>query len=267
MVDLHTHSHFSDGDRSPWELVRQAKACGLSGLGLTDHDTLAGGEELFQAGRAFGLPVVLGVEISCSQRDGRQLHLLGYAIPTEGRQAVEDFCRPIRQARNRAVLQSAQALAQAGYPVSEKRLLAQAGPQGQLCKQYLMAQLIEAGLCKELYGALYKKLFKEEAAPAALQFPTADPVEAVQCVTRAGGKAVLAHPGQYGNFQALPALAEAGLWGIEAYHPKHSPEDTQKCLELARRFQLAVTGGSDFHGRYGEGEFLGEQGVGASPLF
>ena len=77
MVDLHTHSHFSDGDRSPWELVRQAKACGLSGLGLTDHDTLAGGEELFQAGRAFGLPVVLGVEISCSQRDGRQLHLLG----------------------------------------------------------------------------------------------------------------------------------------------------------------------------------------------
>ena len=114
MVDLHTHSHFSDGDRSPWELVRQAKACGLSGLGLTDHDTLAGGEELFQAGRAFGLPVVLGVEISCSQRDGRQLHLLGYAIPPEGRQAVEDFCRPIRQARNRAVLQSAQALAQAG---------------------------------------------------------------------------------------------------------------------------------------------------------
>ena len=95
------------------------KACGLSGLGLTDHDTLAGGEELFQAGRAFGLPVVLGVEISCSQRDGRQLHLLGYAIPPEGRQAVEDFCRPIRQARNRAVLQSAQALAQAGYPVSE----------------------------------------------------------------------------------------------------------------------------------------------------
>ena len=94
MVDLHTHSHFSDGDRSPWELVRQAKACGLSGLGLTDHDTLAGGEELFQAGRAFGLPVVLGVEISCSQRDGRQLHLLGYAIPPEGRQSGRTAKRP-----------------------------------------------------------------------------------------------------------------------------------------------------------------------------
>ena len=72
---------------------------------------------------------------------------------------------------------------------------------------------------------------------------------------------------QAGFCQGGERLEVSGLWGIEAYHPKHSPEDTQKCLELARRFQLAVTGGSDFHGRYGEGERLGEQGASSFPLF
>ena len=270
LLDLHVHSHWSDGDRSPWELVAMAKERGLAGLALTDHDTLAGGPELLRAGRAQGLPVYLGVEISCVQANGRQLHLLGYAVPEEGREAVEAFCRPIREGRNQAVLQAARALAREGYPISEQRLLAQAGPQGQLCKQYLMAQLLETGLCQELSGPLYKRLFKtgEGGRPpiAGLSFPVAEPEEAVRRVTEAGGKAVLAHPGQYGNYEELPRLAAAGLWGIEAYHPKHSPENVNRCLELARQYGLAVTGGSDFHGRYGEGEILGEQGVRVSPF-
>ena len=183
---------------------------------------------------------------------------------------MEAFCRPIREDRDQAVLRAARALAQAGYPISEQRLLAQAGPQGQLCKQYLMAQLLEAGLCQELYGPLYKRLFKtgeEGRAPiAALDFPVADPEEAVRCVTEAGGRAVLAHPGQYGNYETLPRLVEAGLWGIEACHPKHSPGDVDRCLQLARQYGLAVTGGSDFHGRWGEGETLGETGVPRPPF-
>ncbi len=75
------------------------------------------------------------------------------------------------------------------------------------------------------------------------------------------GKAVLAHPGQYDNFSELPCLVEAGLWGIEAYHPKHSDQHTARCFVLAETYGLAVTGGSDFHGRYGEGEELGQCGV------
>ena len=84
-----------------------------------------------------------------------------------------------------------------------------------------------------------------------------DPVEAVRCAVRTGGKAVLAHPGQYGNFRMLPELVEAGLWDIEVWHPKHSTELVDHCLKLAEEYQLACTGGSDFHGRYGEGETLG----------
>ena len=270
MIDLHVHSHWSDGECSPRQLVQAAVQQGLSGIALTDHDTLSGLPELEQAGRELGLPVYGGIEISCTQADGRQLHLLGYAIPACGRAAVEEFCRPIRLDRNRAVLHSVHALQRAGYPVSEAEVRAQAGPGGDLCKQYIMQVLLDKGLCTELYGPLYRSLFKRQAdgtpGVAALSFATADPENAVRCIAASGGKAVLAHPGQYGNFDMVPLLAEAGLAGIEAYHPKHTPLHTARCLELAVEYGLIVTGGSDFHGKYGEGEQLGDTGVEQFPL-
>ena len=81
MFDFHVHSHWSDGEFSPRELVRAAKEAGLSGLALTDHDPLSGLPELEAAGKEFSLPVYGGIEISCRQQDGRQLHLLAYQIP------------------------------------------------------------------------------------------------------------------------------------------------------------------------------------------
>lgn len=264
-MDMHVHSYWSDGEYSPYDLVREAKEKGLSGLALADHDTLAGLPELEQAGREFGFPVYGGIEISCVQQDGRQLHLLGFDIPPSGWEKVEAFCYPIRQARNQAVRNSIQALHAAGYPVSEESVCALAGPNGDICKQYIMRRLIEAGLCTEYYGTLYQNLFKKQTdgtpGIAALCFAAADPEEAVRCVVDSGGKAVLAHPGQYDNFSELPCLVEAGLWGIEAYHPKHSDQHTARCFVLAETYGLAVTGGSDFHGRYGEGEELGQCGV------
>ncbi|MFQ7104219.1 MAG: hypothetical protein ACLRQ4_03175 [Neglectibacter timonensis] len=133
-----------------------------------------------------------------------------------------------------------------------------------------MQVFIDAGLCTELYGPLYRHLFKTQpdGSPgiATLSFPAVVPEEAVRLVVSAGGKAVLAHPGQYGNFAGLPGLKEAGLWGVEASHPKHCPKDTELCLRLAAEYGLALTGGSDFHGRYGEGEELGDCGIEQDPF-
>ena len=259
MIDLHVHSYWSDGDQSPAQLVRMAKAKGLEAIALTDHDTLAGGAELRQAGLAEGLRVLEGIEISCTQEDGRQLHLLGHNFSETGRDVMEAFCAPIRQSRNEAVRQAVAAVRALGYPVTLEQVQAMAGPGGDLCKQYVMQVLIDAGVCDELYGSLYRKLFKE--GPARLSFYTPRPEEALRWVAAAGGRAVLAHPGQYNNFAMVPVLARAGLWGIEAYHPKHSEADTAHCLSLAAEYGLAVTGGSDFHGRFGEGEVLGDHGV------
>lgn len=270
MLDLHVHSHWSDGECSPYALVQDAVQKGLCAIALTDHDTLKGVEELEQAGKQLGLPVYGGIEISCIQSDGRPLHLLGYAIPESGREAVEEFCRPYRLSRNRAVMESAKILQQAGYPVTQEGVLALAGPGKDVCKQYIMQMLMDAGLCTELYGPLYRKLFKKQGdgtpGIAALSFASASPEEAVRCIVAAGGKAVLAHPGQYGNFDEVAPLVAAGLGGIEAFHPKHSAADTARCLQLAEQYGLSITGGSDFHGKYGEGEKLGEYGVERFPF-
>lgn len=271
MIDMHVHSTWSDGSASPLALVRQAKALGLSGIALTDHDTFSGTSELAAAGRALGVMVHGGIEISCTQPGtGRQLHLLGYGVPPENRDQVEDFCQEIRKSRDAAVREATHKLEKAGYPVSVGQVEALAGPGGSLCKQYIMRLLVEAGLCEGMYGPLYKALFKtgENGNPplAALRFETAHPLEAVRCVVHSGGKAVLAHPGQYDNFAYLPALLKAGLSGIEAYHPLHNKSAEERCLRLAQEYSLAVTGGSDFHGLYGEGEQMGQRTVQRYPF-
>ena len=83
--DLHVHSHWSDGSDSPEQLAAWARQQGLEGIALTDHDTLAGVPEMERAGKAQGLQVLAGIEISCQEPEsGRQLHLLGYGIPEKG---------------------------------------------------------------------------------------------------------------------------------------------------------------------------------------
>lgn len=263
MVDMHTHSYWSDGEYSPGRLVREAKGIGLTGLALTDHNSFRGWRELEEAGREYAFTVSIGTEISCREpRSKKQLHLLAYGLKGRGIEEVDEFIKPLRDSLAREMIKSVSALEKAGYPVCLQAAYKKAGPGGALYKQMIMELLMEAGLCREMYGPLYRELFKtgKNGKPpiAALHPEYADPRDAVRCVKAAGGYAVLAHPGQYGNYEILPELIDAGLAGIEARHPLHSGEDTRRCLALAERYGLMVTGGSDFHGKYGEGETLGE---------
>lgn len=269
MIDMHVHSHWSDGDCSASQLVKMAWEKGLSGIILTDHDTFGGEDDGEEAAKAAGIFLDRGMEISCRQENGRPLHLLAYGVPRENREVLERFCEPFRRSRDEAVRQSALVLEGLGFPVTLEQVEAYAGPGGQLCKQYIMDVLIKAGICQEMYGDLYRRIFKKHAdgSPplAPLQVKLADPFQALEAIRCSGGLAVLAHPGQYGNFQLLPQLVHHGLFGIEAYHPKHDAECTHRCLDLAQQYGLAVTGGSDYHGRFGEGEQLGEWGIKTRP--
>lgn len=271
MTDMHVHSYWSDGELSPEELVREAKKKGLEGIGLTDHDTFAGIQELQQAGKKAGLSVYGGVEISCrDEKRNRQVHILGYGVEAQGMEQLENWLSPLRDSREKAVRKSVLALEKQGYPISLEAVYGKAGPGRSICKQMIMEVLREAGLCTELYGSLYQELFKKgkdgQKPVAKLEMLYADPAEAVREVQKAGGYAVLAHPGQYDSFEILPELTEAGLAGIEAYHPLHTQEQVDRSLELARKYNLKVTGGSDFHGKYGEGEVLGQCGVEEVPF-
>lgn len=263
MIDMHLHSHWSDGEYSPTELILMTRAADLSGAALTDHDTMAGLPEWEKADREASFPTYAGIEISCIEPEtGKPLHILGYGIPPMGRALVEGFCAPNRASRDEAVRESARRLEAAGYPVTVAKVEALAGPGGGLYKQFIMRLLMEAGLCDGLYAPLYHTLFKtgENGNPpvAALSIDAANPFEAICCIANAGGRAALAHPAQYNNFALLPGLVDAGLWGIEAHHPAHNRDAVKRCQILTRAFGLKVTGGSDCHGIYGEGERIGQ---------
>jgi predicted metal-dependent phosphoesterase TrpH len=117
-----------------------------------------------------------------------------------------------------------------------------------------MHALMDLGYCDEINGDLHAKLFSrsaKEAGKALVPLSYPDAAEAIRAIRMAGGVAVLAHPGQLGNYEAIEEWASLGLQGVEAYHPTHSSEDTHKTLQLAERHKLIVTGGADYHGLYG----------------
>ncbi len=263
MIDLHVHSNWSDGSFSIAGLIDGAKEAGLSGFALTDHDTTAGLPELRRLAEEAGIELYPGIEISAVESPGgRKIHILGYNLPQESYPAVEKFCRPTRESRDECIRQAVKKLENAGYPVSLEQVEALAGPSGGLYKQFVMQVLVDAGQCDGIYAPLYRELFKTrpdgKAGIAAFSSYLPLAKDAVRCITDAGGIAVLAHPGLYGNYDIVSELVKEGLRGIEAFHPKHKAADEQLCRSLAERWRLILTGGSDFHGRYGEGEELGQ---------
>jgi predicted metal-dependent phosphoesterase TrpH len=141
-----------------------------------------------------------------------------------------------------------------GYNISWELVCSYAMQGTTVYKQHIMHALMDLGYCDEINGDLHAKLFSRsanEAGKALVPLSYPDAAEAIRAIRMAGGVAVLAHPGQLGNFEAIEEWASLGLQGVEAYHPAHSSEDTRKALQLAEKYQLIVTGGADYHGIYG----------------
>jgi predicted metal-dependent phosphoesterase TrpH len=251
-VDLHSHSTVSDGLCTIEELLDLALRNGVSHLALTDHDTTRGLREAAAMGRVLGITVIPGVEISAyDRRRKRKLHVLGL-LPDPKGEGLEEFCLPVRERRTEASREATRRIRERGFELDWETVLENAGESACVYKQHVVAALIEGGYGDGDPRALYRMLFGRDASGeqrfACVPIEYADPAEAVAAVVGAGGLAVLAHPGLYGNFEAVPELVEAGLGGIEVYHPAHSLLDEVQAMEAAELYGLAVTGGSDFHG-------------------
>jgi hypothetical protein len=249
-IDLHAHTFHSDGTESPAELARLAAEAGVSLLAVTDHDTTAGVEEARLAGKACGVEVVLGCEISTRIPTG-SLHVLAYDFDPAATD-LQEFLRRIRSARharNQAILGRLAAL---GIRLEYEDVKRHAT--GEIvARPHFVAALLERGAVASPEEAYERWI--GDAAPAYVMAEVPPPEEAVAAVRAAGGSSSVAHPRQLrldrdGELEALLAsLVEAGLDGIEVEHPSHKPWDRDRFAGLARRFGLVPTGGSDFHGR------------------
>lgn len=242
-IDLHVHSTASDGTLSPTRVVQEARAHGVKVLALTDHDTMDGVAEAQAAGCAEGVQVIAGVELNTDSPAG-EVHVLGYCISL-GNEAFRALLEGRRRARTVRAHKIVDRLNELGMRV-EFDDVARLADEGNIGRPHIARALVAAGYAADVREAFDRWL--HEGGPAYVKRDSLSPADAIAAIKAAGGVPVLAHPGRIRDQSVIAELIEAGLEGLECYYPEHSPEQTKRYLDLARRHGLIATGGTDFHG-------------------
>lgn len=250
-IDLHTHSTASDGTDSPAELVRKAAAAKLAVLALTDHDTLDGLAEAAREAEASDVVFVRGCEISTATPWG-EAHFLGLWIPEDAERTatLEKALAEVREKRLARNLRIAEKLRELGMDVTYEAAAALAG--GRVVGRPHFAELLcRMGVVESRREAFRRYLGRDGLAyePRELMSPE----RAVTLLKSSGALVSMAHP----RLLRAPAeeleklvssLKESGLDALEAYHSEHDAGDVRLCVDLAAKYGLQLSGGSDYHG-------------------
>lgn len=253
--DLHTHTTFSDGTTSPEDNVRLAVDAGLTGLGVTDHDTTAPWDHARKAAEGTALEIVPGAELS-AELDGYSVHVLGYWFDPRDPDLSAEMDRVFNERDRRAEDIVARFREELDIPVRIDRVreIADGAPVG---RPHIATAVIETGAAEDVSEVFDRWL--HDGGPAYVPKYAVEPSRCVELIVAAGGVAVLAHPGLYGpsddgrsgtgiDDDVIGKMAAAGLAGIEVDHPDHGTVHRERYRALARDVGLVVTAGSDFHG-------------------
>jgi predicted metal-dependent phosphoesterase TrpH len=246
VIDLHTHTTASDGRCTPEELVARAAQAGVTALGLTDHDTVAGVAPTAAACGRAGIEFVPGIEIT-AVADDVDVHVLGYFIDAAS-SSLAAFLSEQRRHRLDRIRRIVERLAGLGIQLDADAIVAPAvaNPSIAIGRPWVARALVSAGCVADTSEAFDKFLASGRAA--FVPRIAARPDEVFARIHEAGGIASLAHPALVEHDEWIPGFAAAGLDALEAYHSEHDHDDTTRYLEMADRLGLKVSGGSDFHG-------------------
>jgi predicted metal-dependent phosphoesterase TrpH len=242
-VDLHCHSTASDGEHPPEEVAQRAAAAGLAAIALTDHDTTDGTAAAQRAGETLGVQVISGCEFSVKAPWG-ELHLLGYFLPV-GDARVEAFLEAARAARRRRGAEMVTRLQRMGVALDLEAVEREVSD-GALGRPHVARALVAAGFTADINEAFGRWLAR--GRPAFVEKPLPSLRQVSDLLHAVGGLAVAAHLGDRGTENQIRALREDGLDGIEVRHPSHVAGMERRLTAIAERLDLAVTGGSDWHG-------------------
>lgn len=243
--DLHTHTTASDGTDTPAQLIERAARGGFGLIAVTDHDTLSGLDEAESAGRARGVRVIPGVEISAGEEI--EVHVLGYGI--RDREPLEQALSGMREARRARMRKMIGKLRDLGIEVDRERVAALSGDS--VGRPHLARALVEMGCVRDVREAFFRYL--SPGRPAYVPREKLTVAQAIHLLRSAGALPVIAHPGQnkgaaFWMSDRLAAMKKEGLMGLEAYHMAHTQAECQAFDRMARKLGLLVTGGSDYHG-------------------
>ncbi len=258
MIDLHTHTTFSDGTDTPTQLINKALAAGITTIALTDHDSISGWQEATTALRP-GICLVPGAEVSCQTLDGISVHILGLLFDSSNRELI-DTLEKTRENRYGRMEKIIAKINEAGIEISMSEVLEQLSDGATLGRPHLADALIKKGVVASREEAFTQMLHNHSKYYVSHYSPTPEAV--IKLIKDAGGVSVIAHPmashrGRTISLDTFGSLIQAGLDGIEVDHRDHSAEEKTQLISLAKESKLVMTGASDYHGN-GKLNLLGE---------
>ena len=247
IADLHIHTNHSDGQLSPRDIVEMALDSGLGAIAITDHDNTSAMTEALEYANNTDLRVIPGIEIS-TKHNGRGLHMIGIFIDV-GDKRIGDYVQQQKGVRREWALKSVARIKELGHDMSMEEVELHSAS-GMLGKNHIASALVLKGICKDIESAFSEFLGKDGKA-----YVPKDKIkafEAIDLIKKAGGLAILAHPGDdkradVVTAEAIDELVESGLDGIEVYSRHHDEEKTDRYLHVALDRGLMISGGSDFH--------------------
>ncbi|MFS8563199.1 MAG: PHP domain-containing protein [Rhabdochlamydiaceae bacterium] len=256
-ADLHCHSTASDGTLTPVELITLAKEQKLSGLSITDHDTIDGYITAVSAAKEQGIRLGSGIEFSCEHR-GHPIHVLGYDYLLTN-QEIQDFCKRHqvrRMDRNYAILEQ---LAKRGFVIDEKPLFALADTKT-IGRPHIAQEMVKRGYVSSIQEAFTKYLGEGKACyVSGTPFSIA---ETIDIIHGAQGKAFIAHPSLLPRKMGISEILKFPFDGIECFYGRFSKDAAQTWLKIAKEKKWLVSGGSDFHGSIKPETILGSSYIG-----
>ncbi len=267
IADLHTHTINSDGTFTVEEIVKKASEKGLKALAITDHDTVDGlldSKKLDEYEKKYGVKIIKGIEMSCNL-NGKDVHILGYFLNLEDQNFLNELSRisEIRNERNQKIVKK---LADLNLPVTMNDLN-KIVKGNVISKAHFAEAMLEKG-----YVSCKSDAFKNYLGKNGVAFVEKrdyKPIDAVRILARNGAFVSLAHPKLITENtdeveKLIVELVKYGLRGIEVNYYSFSKSDKEFYKKIAEKYNLIITGGSDFHGGNRVNVSLGETGLNSS---
>lgn len=248
-ADLHCHSTCSDGSESPENVLKIAASIGLSGLSITDHDSVEAYATAFPFAEEKGIKLLPGVEFS-SMHKGVSVHILAYSFNPQN-PLIHEFSQKHHQRRlerNREILSR---LASHGMPVSEEEIEDLLSPDLTMAQRTIGRPHIAQVMVKKRYVESITEAFRKHIGEGKPCYAAGKPFsseETLDLIHKINGLAVIAHPHLVEEAKTLQELLQMKFDGIECYYGNFPMNLQERWLKIASKKQWLITGGSDFHG-------------------
>lgn len=259
MVDLHTHSNFSDGSDTPEELVEKAYKLGLKAVALTDHNTIDGLDQFLKAGEKYKgeMEVIPGIEFS-TEADGKDFHILALYIDKNHYTDIENYLSVMIKNKIESNKDLVQSLKNAGYEIDYNEIV-KANKTENFNRVAIANALKEKGYADSVADAFEKYLHRKNGYYNPLE--KLNTFDVIKFINSIGAISIWAHPLKAITAEEfkkyLPQAKEAGLIAVETMHSLYNEEQQKQVEALAKKYKLLPSGGSDYHGSNKDNVLLG----------